>query len=548
MARTRTQSCLCKLGRRAGRRAIPAINVFHVGLMLGLMLGLIAPAPAVADPPQTEAVHSVLWGQAGELWDRAGRLPDFSYAGYKRGESPIPACDSTVSVADFGAVGDGQTDDTAAFQMALRKAAGQTIRVPAGTFLITDMLEISESKTVLQGVDRKQSRLRFTRPLQEIKPNWGATTTGQRTSNYSWSGGFISVKGQLDAQLLASVAAAASRGSQELSLSDVTRISVGDAIRLVLSDDDVQSLARHLYQDDPGPIDNLSRTRTSFIARVLSVDAPTHRIQLDRPLTTDVKTRWSPRVYKASSSVEEVGIERLTFEFPKTAYAGHFTELGYNAIAMVGTRNCWIRDIHIHNCDSGIFLSGTNATVSQILFTSERATEPSRQATGHHGITLGGQDNLLSDFDYQTRFMHDITVSRGSSGNVAMRGRGLDLCFDHHRYAPHSNLFTEIDLGAGSRMFQSGGGAALGRHSAAWETFWGIASQKPQSWPAGWGPDSMNLVGLPTAQPALTEPAGRWFEPAGGPAIQPRNLYTAQLARRLNGANAQEAPRRTAKD
>jgi hypothetical protein len=129
-----------------------------------------------------------------------------------------------------------------------------------------------------------------------------------------------------------------------------------------------------------------------------------------------------------------------------------------------------------------------------------------------------------------------------------MRGRGLDLCFDHHRYAPHSNLFTEIDLGAGSRMFQSGGGAALGRHSAAWETFWGIASQAPQRWPNGWGPDMMNLVGLPAAQPAVTEPTGRWLEPAIGGAIQPRNLYTAQLARRLERAKTQAAPRRSERE
>lgn len=148
---------------------------------------------------------------------------------------------------------------------------------------------------------------------------------------------------------------------------------------------------------------------------------------MDRPLSTDVDPKWSPTLYRAASTVEEVGIEGIAFEFPKQAYEGHFTELGFNAIALSGTRNCWIRAIHIHNCDSGIFLSGINTTVKDVVFTSERPVEPSRKATGHHGITLGGQDNLLSDFDFRTRFVHDITVSRGSSGNVAMRGRGVDI-------------------------------------------------------------------------------------------------------------------------
>jgi hypothetical protein len=482
-----------------------------------------------------------LWGDSGEKWQEAGRLPDFSYAGYRRGEAPLPSSDATACVKDFGAVGDGVADDTQAFQRALREAAGKTIRVPAGTYLIADILEIVASGTVLRGDDRQVSRLRFNRPLSEIRPNWGATTGGRRTSNYSWSGGFIWVRGNLADQPLATVKSPARRGSCQLKLSTVSEIREGDEIALLMKDDGEQSLAVHLYQGDPGPIENLeSRTTVRLAARVLSVDAQESSIELDRPLSTDVKLDWSPRICRSTSSVEEVGIERLSFEFPNTPYEGHFTEVGYNAIALSGTRNCWIRDIHIHNCDSGIFVSGTGSTITQILFTSERRIEPARRATGHHGIILGGQDNLLSDFDFQTRFMHDITVTRGSSGNVAMRGKGLDLCFDHHRYAAHANLFTDIDLGEGTRMFQSGGGAALGRHSAAWETFWAIRAKKPQSWPKGFGPDIMNLVGIPADEPAVTDPRGRWFEPLDPDSLSPRNLYEAQLARRLRIAGTNE--------
>lgn len=503
----------------------------HVYLIL---LSLSAVTAAVAEPPPGAVLHSGLWGEDGERWDPAGRLPDFSYAGYRRGEAPLPTREPEASVKDFGAMGDGIADDTQAFQKALREAAGKTIRVPAGTYLITDILEIAASNTVLQGEDRERSRLKFTKPLNEVKPNWGATTTGQPTSNYSWSGGFVWVRGQLASERLATVQSAASRGSRELTLSSVAGISVGDDVRLAMRDDAEKSLAQHLYQADAGPIENLERTSVSFAARVTNVDASRQRIEFDRPLPTDVEPRWGPALYKALSSVEEVGIERLTFEFPDQPYKGHFTELGFNAVAVSG-RNCWIQDIHVRNCDSGIFLSGTNSTLTRVLFTSQRQTEQSRWASGHHGITLGGQDNLLSDFSFQTRFMHDITVSRGSSGNVAMRGSGLDLCFDHHRYAPHSNLFTDIDLGEGKRMFQSGGGAALGRHSAAWETFWGIRSRRPQTWPKGWGPDLMNLVGLPAQEAAATAEQGRWFEPADAEQLWPRNLYTAQLNKRLRG-------------
>lgn len=496
-----------------------------------LMLLLAARAASAEPPPAT--VYSALWGQRGEKWQAAGRLPDFSFAGYRRGEAPLPSRDATASVKDYGAMGDGVTDDTRAFQRALREAAGQTIRVPAGTYLISDILEITASGTVLRGDDRERSRLRFGRPLNEIRPNVGATTSGRPTSNYSWSGGFIWVRGKLANQTLASVESPAPRGSDRLKLSSVAKLRAGDEIRLMMKDDAEQSLATYLYQGDPGPIENLKNTTVSFAARVRNIDAQADVIELDRPLSTEVQLRWSPRIYASASSVEEVGIERLGFEFPNTRYQGHFTEVGYNAIAMSGVRNCWIREIHIHNCDSGIFIGGMNTTLGRVLFTSEREVERSRRATGHHGITLGGQDNLLSDFDYQTRFMHDITLTRGSSGNVVMRGKGLDLCFDHHCYAPYANLFTDIDLGEGTRMLQSGGGAALGRHSAGWETFWGIRARKPQSWPKGWGPDKMNLVGIPSHDSAVTEPDGRWFEPLEPASLSPRNLYEAQLARRL---------------
>src|SRR4051812_31415797 len=59
---------------------------------------------------------SDLWGTNGELWNPIGRLPDYSFAGYRSGRGSIPEIAVTANVKDFGAVGDGKTDDTAAFE------------------------------------------------------------------------------------------------------------------------------------------------------------------------------------------------------------------------------------------------------------------------------------------------------------------------------------------------------------------------------------------------------------------------------------------------
>jgi hypothetical protein len=51
----------------------------------------------------------------------------------------------TVSVIDFGAVGDGVADDTAAIQAAINAAQGRIIFVPVGTYLLTSPLELNWS-------------------------------------------------------------------------------------------------------------------------------------------------------------------------------------------------------------------------------------------------------------------------------------------------------------------------------------------------------------------------------------------------------------------
>ena len=491
----------------------------------------------------TIAEPSALWGVSGELWSPEGRLPDFSFAGYRRGEADIPTPPITHNVRDFGATGDGTTDDSDAFLRALAAMDAGLLLIPEGRYVLTKMVVIDKPNIVLRGEGPDKTTLYCPTPLNDIEPNWGATTGGRRTSNYSWSGGFIAIRGSYGGERLAEITAPALRGSNTINVNDAAAFAVGQEVEVRADDTKENSLARHLYSDDPRTgLDKLNgRTQASLVARITAIDG--NNLTVDRPLRFDLRPEWKPGIHRFAPTVTECGVEGIRFEFPNTPYGGHFTELGYNAIAIGGASHCWVRNVHIHNADSGVFVSGCFNTIDGIAFTSERAPEPEqpaivgRKAQGHHAVILG-DDNLCTNFDFKSKFIHDLCVS-GSAGNVYSNGRGLNLSFDHHRNVPYENLYTNIHVGAGTEIWRSGGGQDLGAHCAARGTFWNIRADRPFALPGeNWGPWSMNFVGLAMEAAPSTDPASRWIEAIPPEQLEPSNLHEAQVAKRLSQSAA----------
>lgn len=527
-------SLYIRLGRML-RRRYPMILRAAAMAVLAIACSVTA-VPAFGEE---DFVVSRLWGSNGELWRPESRLPDFSFAGYRRGEEPYRIPKESISVKTFGAVGDGVKDDTESFRRALEAGKGKLILIPAGRYVLNDLFRIAVSGTVLRGEGPDKTVLEFRKPGIEIDPRPSRTDGGQSTSNWSWAGGMIAVgRGPLNLSQEIRVIGDAPRGSQRLKPASMP-FRPGDEIVLTLRDDADRSLVKYLYRDQTGNISGLNNWRVVQVFRVRMVEGD--EIVLDRPLRFDVRARWQPSIARFTPSVTDVGIENIGFEFPVTRYEGHFREIGYNPVEIArSAAHCWLKNVTIRNADSGPYVFGFFCTVEGIrLLADEERLSSQGGYAGHHGISLQGNDCLCKDFAVETRFIHDLTV-QSSIGCVFSRGKAVDLCMDHHRWASYENLFTDIDAGRGGRLFASGGGGNRGNHSGAGATFWNIRSEQSVPWP-NWQMDAINIVGVRIKEPLkivpqLPDPSdlkARWLEAVEPERLRPANLYEAMKARRL---------------
>jgi len=458
---------------------------------------------------------STLWGTAGELWDPNGRLPDYSYAGYLAGETALPVVEERWSVLDFGAVGDGASDDTVAIQTAIDTAGASlesgesgAIWFPEGTYRLTGQLTVTHSGLVLRGAGQDLTRLSFEVSLTDI---YGSS------DSWSYSGGLLSLEGATGGEITTLVSDAA-RGDRSLSIAESSALSVGQFV-IVSQSDDTGTLSSHLHNDQTsgGDCDWQQPYKFWWVVQVEAVEEG--RVTFTQPLRTDVRLEWGASL-KEITPLEQVGIEHLSVVFPETEYAGHLLEPGYNGITTIGgVANSWVRDVRFDYVDNAILADPyTKWMTFEDIVIGGRG--------GHHGFNLNHTaDCLVSDIEFETDFVHALTVDHKSNGNVFRRVEATAYIeLDHHRDAPFENLFTNI---SNDVSFVNGGSSCAGPPSGARETIWNVAGPLI---PPYWGATQANVVGQLTVDDSLTEDA-EWYENVED--LWPRDLYEAQRALRL---------------
>ncbi len=541
---------------------------------------------------------SILWGSHGELWQPDSRLPFVALAGYKEGKEPIPSKLQVVAnVADFGATSAPNSElDTQAFMSAIEYASSKVsaekpgiIYIPAGEYNIDEQLHLSKSGLVLVGESRESVILRFTTGLIDSKTALGADPKRRKLVVL---GGGIDEKGKLRSGLAwqqwnrnysAAVEAISKRGDYFIRLSselnDIFLDNLkkqGNRLRLAQwmnygEYSQTPQLAENLYGGPefsaPGSKGGIWVSQ-QFNVRV---DEDNQTLILDRPLrftpTTESEyggARVSLRDDTVSWETQVIGIERMTIELPATDWLDHYGTEGQGGIDILSD-NSWVKDIKLINADNGIETNKAtfNNTISNVVLSGNRIPRRSGpsdfryDAYGHHGLTLTGRDHLLSGFELEVSFVHDVTMNN-CHGCVVTKGKGQQLNMDHHRQGIYSSIWTELNLGSPHRMWDSTGNPSEGFNSAAFNTYWNIVSEKPELayWPEDgdnypqWGYHKINIVGTDIKKvpeegnrPYPFSPLNTHLEVIAPSKLRPVNIYHAQVeAFRAGKLKGMESP------
>jgi hypothetical protein len=514
-----------------------------------------------------ETTSAALWAEYVKAPNGHPNLPNCSYAGYHCGETPPPERKVVANVKECGAKGDGKTDDTAAFEAALKKAneaQGGAVLVPAGTYALSGMVRLCYDGVVLRGEGADKTTLSFQRPLDQVL---GRYSWDGRNSAYGWSGGLVWIgpaddftpDGKLKVtkdgnweywkagEKLAAASAPAKRGdlTVQVDAAGAGRLKPGTTYLVTWENPKDKSLLIHMaghesmkgYDWDKQGAGLVREERWYWPVEVVKVEGG--NVSLKQPLRIDIRPEWGVAFWALGPCVREAGIEKLTLQMPPVKknlkdYKNHLKDAGFNGIYLNKCLHCFVREVTIVEPENGlIHAAAKNTTVAGLIL---------KGSTNHHATALRvmSHDNLISDFRFESNPMHGANTEGLSTGNVWRNGDMRHGTFDSHCAMSFESLRTNIVVNSDGRP---GGGGESGPFLGARVVHWNVVMtagkpewiNNPEAMPMG------ALVGIQGA-PRVTGGKDLWHMIPGekgcviadeGKAPAPPDLYAAQLDLRM---------------
>jgi Pectate lyase superfamily protein len=507
--------------------------------------------------------------------DDAGHfLPDFSFAGFRRGEQKPPYGAVPVVATVNASFGDGVVDATAAIAAAIATACssdGGAVLLPPGTFKIrfpnsaaNAALNINCSNVVLRGSGRTQTFILF---------DDEAHIRNKAALRIAGAGSI------LDNDNVATLATPdLPNPTRTISLASTTPFQPGDLV--AIRSDVTPSFRSEYKMDTPTNGDTVDWWPTGshigfiYLRRLVSVNAS--QIVVDEPTRLPMKMRDNLRVYSRPQFIQNVGLEDFSIGMKESTAPGlrdadndygtpgrmGYLVHGSYAILVDLATDVWVHrvdsfkppgNVYAHVMSHG-FATGRGS--ARVTVDDSRFGFPQYRGGGGNGYLYhaNGQDSLFVDVRAEGG-RHDLTLNDSTStGNVFLRALVVASRYsvDSHRYLTHQNLFDNVTLDASWLQSANRGSTSSGAgHTGTQNTYWkthvvslpalaaGCAIETAQ---AGYGyvigksgPGNICLTVMTTSVGAALDQGLPldWVEGAdAGTALFPSSLYLDQRAKR----------------
>ena len=460
------------------------------------------------------------------------RIPDYSYAGYKYGESPIPVVRKVASLTPVAG------DNTARIQQALDKVGARApdangirgaLVLGPGVYQINGTVNINKSGVVLRGSGDGADALANTILTAPGDSPHQRTVVVLGSGNSRWTE--TRVRSDITTPFV-------QVGSKSFEVQSAAAFAVGDEII-------VHHPSSQAWLDAadgggvgsdkpwrPGQMDiPFLRRITAISGTSLTLDVPVYN-HLNRDLAQSyiAKAVWTPVILS--------GVENLRIDIQTDPDNAKDEDHARNGVSVVGARDCWVQKVTaLHFVYAAVRTEGAFC----VTVDSCKGLDPV-------GIRTGGRFyNFCADRRSQcvlftkchaTKARHGY-VSNGTSsvsGLVFFRctsNGGTDMEAGHRWWTQgvlFDNMFEERRgslrlINRGDWGTQHGWGSV---HSVAWNFNRGMLIQKPPT-AQNYGISSTGTfpTGFPKAGPqGVTEQKSGELVPA--------SLYEAQLSERLN--------------
>lgn len=306
-------------------------------------------------------------------WSNAG-----VYGGIPHISSPI------VNVKDFGATGNGSTDDSPAVQAAIDSVKNKLpaiVYFPEGNYLLKNKINLQNlDGIVIRGAGYRKTKLIF--DLNGRNDNCIEVLTYRRGSWVNAVSGY-------------------QKGSNQIVVADVSQFKVGDIAEIQQANDPAVMYTNPQWQQ------SWAENSVGQFFRIVGINGNT--LIIDPPLNITFRAELNPQV-RRNNLISNVGFEDFYIERVDSGDG--------NTFYFKNAANCWIRRVESYNTVKA-HVSATsclNLEIRECYFHHSHRYD----AGGHgYGVELGFHvTNCLIENNIFKHLRHSMMVHLGANGNV----------------------------------------------------------------------------------------------------------------------------------